>query len=91
MQKFKTKSGLLTKYAFICGYQEKKEFKNSGILIRLYLEPNGYHVRSFDHKEKNRLFWEVYPTLKQARKVFNMLARGAKFIENYSQATPAGL
>jgi hypothetical protein len=66
---FYTKSGRLTKYALGCGYVEV-EWKN-GIQIKLWHEHGCFHVRKHDFINNNRVFWESFRRLKDARKLFD--------------------
>lgn len=65
--KFKTKTGLLTVYAFACGYVESFEHNNR----RMTLSKDGvYHVMAFDHNKNERICWECFETLTEARKFY---------------------
>lgn len=68
MNKFKTKAGRLTPYALACGYIEKKD--NNGVETTLFLD-GGYHVKQYDFNNHNRIFWEMFSTLTDARKCFD--------------------
>jgi hypothetical protein len=64
--KFKTKNGNLTPYAFACGYVQEKE--SNGIKVKLWHEGGPlYHVMAFDFNRSKRLFWESFERLSDAR------------------------
>ena len=67
---FKTKSGWLTPYALECGYVEQKDVEDVSTTLWKYPGCGGYHVRSHDHENGARLFWDVFETLTEARKRF---------------------
>lgn len=76
MPTFKTKSGLLTPYAFACGYIEEQQNGVTG--IKVWLSHNsgiGYDVRAYNHLEHERLMWETYETLTAARKAYKDAVR----------------
>jgi hypothetical protein len=66
--KFKTRDGRLTQYAYACGYIERKELDDDNRIV-MNLEPNGYHIKGF----KNGLpVWDIIETgLTTARKTFD--------------------
>jgi hypothetical protein len=68
--RFKTKDGWLTPYALECGYVEQKDVGEVSTTLWKYAGCSGYHVRSHDHDNGVRLFWEVFETLTEARKCF---------------------
>ena len=47
-----------TLYGFACGYVYKTK-SISGHDITVSLEPNGYHLRRFDHVNGVRIAWDV--------------------------------
>ena len=63
LDKFRTKTGLLTRYAFCCGYVEQYEKDNNNRLT-LSKEPNDYHVKGFVNAVH---VWEVFDTAALAR------------------------
>ena len=70
MAEFRTKTGRLTPYALACGYVEQFELEENQ--VRLWHEGGPYfHVRQHDFKNHERIFWESFPTLAQARKRFD--------------------
>lgn len=72
--KFKTKSGRLTRYALACSYQEVKEIDEDN-RASLVGEPNCYHIKGFKNGEH---FWETRKKLKEARKFFDNCLRGER-------------
>lgn len=72
--KFRNKDGSLTLYAFACGYIEVEHFNDyapmSGIDIKLWHEGACFHVRAHDFDTRERLFWESFDTLTEARKFY---------------------
>jgi len=70
--KLRTKAGLLTPFAFACGYIQEYEYNN----IRTSLEKDGYYqVRQFNHDRSKRLYWEQFSKLTEARKAYNTLVK----------------
>jgi hypothetical protein len=68
--KFKTKAGLLTPYAFHCGYIQEAE--SNGINVTLFHEGGPlYHVRGNEINLGKRLFWESFELLTDARAFFS--------------------
>lgn len=68
--KFVTARGNLTDYALSCGYRESKGGTDTGNLhVTLWKEHSTYHVRAH-YIGYGRLFWESFPTLTAARKLF---------------------
>jgi len=68
--KFRTKAGRLTPYAFACGYIEEKTYGT----IEIKLCHNGgvgYDVRAYDTEKKERRFWETFETLTEARRHYD--------------------
>lgn len=63
--KFYTKKGLLNDYALSCGYIEKHD--NNGIVTKLFKEHDVYHVRQHDFNNHNRIFWDSFDILTNAR------------------------
>jgi hypothetical protein len=57
---FYTKAGKLTRYAFLCGYVEKKGE------LSLWMQHGVYHVNGFAPDGKR--LWESFDTLTPARK-----------------------
>jgi len=62
----------LTKYAFCCGYVQRKE--KNGKWKKMYMEHNHFHVLAGEDGEKYKL-WEVfeYDQLTKARKFFKSI------------------
>jgi len=74
---FKTKSGQLTPYALACGYIEQFEFKN--VHVNLWHEGGPvYQVRQHDFNKSERIFWDSFTKLTDARKRFNQAKRMIK-------------
>lgn len=67
MLKFYIKTGELSEYSFSCGYIQREE--KNGIQLDLYHD-GCYHVRAYDFDNHDRLFWDGFPTLTEARKSF---------------------
>jgi hypothetical protein len=68
--KFRNKKGRLTPYAFACGYVEQKDL--NGVQITLWNEGGPcYHVRAHDFNTHERVFWESFPRLSDARRLFD--------------------
>ena len=74
MDKFKTKSGWLTPYALACGYIEEKEANN--IRTQLWYEGNCLHVRQYDFNNHERVFWDSFARLADARKRYQQAIKG---------------
>jgi hypothetical protein len=73
--KFYNKNGNLTPYAFACGYIQFASIDGTEIAKwengkELYLDGN-YHVKKY--KNGQRVLWESYDTLKEAREVYNSI------------------
>jgi predicted metal-dependent hydrolase len=58
--------GRVTSYGFACGYTE--EYEANDIRVVLWREHGTYHVRAHNHAENERLFWDCFDRLSQARK-----------------------
>lgn len=73
--KFKTKTGLLTVYAFACGYIEK--FEHDKKEVTLDMEHGVFSVKAYDHNKGERICWENFERneLKKARKFYNQIKR----------------
>lgn len=72
--KFLTKRKRLTAYSFLCGYIELKSTKGregDGIVTKLYRDCNAYFVQQYDFDKLERVFWQSYRTLKEARWQFD--------------------
>lgn len=82
--KFYNKSGELNHYGLACGYVEKTT--KNGIEKQLYMEHSHYHVMIFSveivepyigimgvktNEKRERLAWEVFDTLTEARKFYH--------------------
>ncbi len=57
----------VTSYEFGCGYIQ--EYGTENIYLSLYLDGT-YHVRVHDTKNNERVLWESFDNLTQARKAF---------------------
>lgn len=79
---FRRKDGKLTLYAFACGYIE--EYIDEKLSVALWME-NGcldpYHVRSHN-KDGNRLDWQCFNLISEARKEFTRQKNHFKFIDS---------
>ena len=71
--KFRTKAGLLTTYAFACGYQETYKHEN-GDWLTLELDCL-YHVKGGIGRAR---VWETFETVRAARVFFNRRKRQIK-------------
>lgn len=69
MPTFHTADGRLTPYAFACGYVEQTERNNKR--VQLWHEHGTYHVRGHDYTEHERLFWECFDRLPDARRYYD--------------------
>jgi hypothetical protein len=65
--KFNNKDGSLTKYAFLCGYIEKKSNDTNRVSLELDCI---YHVKGMINGVR---LWECFDTLTQARKFYNAI------------------
>ena len=74
MDKFRTKAGRLTPYAFACGYIETKE--SGGVTLSLFVD-GCTHVQARSD-EKGRFLWECFDTITQGRRFFDAQARQLK-------------
>ena len=74
--RYKTKAGLLTPYALACGYIEKYEQNNTQVTLEW--DSCSYAVRAYDFNAHNRIAWDNYATLTDARKRYTELKRGVK-------------
>ena len=70
--KFYNKDLSLTEYSFACGYIE--EVDNTHIDITLERDCV-YMVKIYNRSTHNRLFWENYESLTEARKMFYSLIK----------------
>jgi hypothetical protein len=75
---FRSKDGRLTAYSFACGYIERKSTEES-VDTDLWHEHACFHVRQHDFGNGKRVFWESFPTLKEARKLFD--AQPGEFVK----------
>jgi hypothetical protein len=66
--KFNNKDGSLTKYAFLCGYIEKKTNGENRISLSL---DSIYHVKGMINGSR---LWECFDNLTQARKFYKSIA-----------------
>jgi len=75
MPVMKNSKGQLTLYALACGYIELSETNN--IRTKLWLEPGSapYHVRQHDFNKHERVFWECFETLTEARNYFQVKSK----------------
>lgn len=90
--KFRTAGDRLTHYALACGYVET--FENEGRAVTLWHEGGPvFHVRAHDHNKGQRLEWETFERLTDARRHFDKwrakLSASSKF-EAYLQHGKAG-
>jgi hypothetical protein len=76
---FRTSTGRLTAYSFVCGYRERRStdkdgYGKDGVDTEIFHDGAVYHVRQHDRREKAtqfRIFWQSYRTLSEARNLFN--------------------
>lgn len=80
VQKFRTKSGRLTPYAFACGYIEQRDLPGANDRrVTLWREGGPlYQVRANDFTKGERMFWDSFETLTAARKRYDRAVREAK-------------
>lgn len=79
MPTFRTAAGRLTAYAFSCGYIEQRttdvgSLRSGDLYTELSAEHGVYHVRQFDRRDGAGLFrtlWETFPTMGEARRLFD--------------------
>lgn len=79
--KFYTAKGYLTQYALACGYLDTNVDYNSNpesVNISLSYEGFVYHVKGYDHKNKQRICWDSFDTLPEARKAFQQVLKENK-------------
>ncbi len=69
MSKFITAKKELSSYAFECGYIEANTGYHKDISIWMQLD-GCFHVRGHDHINNERLFWDAYESMTDARKAF---------------------
>jgi hypothetical protein len=74
--KFRNKDNSLTAYSFACGYVqwESKDGTELGKWENgkeLYMEHSHFHVKQF--KNGNRITWEVFDKLGEARTFYNKI------------------
>ena len=69
---FRTKAGLLTTYAFRCGYQETIAYNDKR--GKLFIDGPYYHVSIFSSNGR-RLAWETFERVADARKFMNREVR----------------
>lgn len=65
---FHDSRGRLTPYAFACGYIQ--EFSHDGNVVHLYKD-GCWHVKAYD-SGGDRIFWDSFQTLREARRRFEM-------------------
>lgn len=71
--KTRTKAGKLSHYGFMCGYVQEKVLPDNS-RVELYHDGGTiFHVRRF--KNGQRIFWESFDTLGEARKFYNSVKR----------------
>ena len=59
----------ISRYELACGYIQRKE--NAGIWRTLWQEHTVYHVREHNFNTGQRVFWDVFEKLTDARKRFS--------------------
>lgn len=69
MPKFRNKDGSLTKYSFMCGYIQRKEYAD-GLEAKMYHEGGCYHIKLYG-PDQRRILWLTAYNLTIARKVFS--------------------
>ena len=75
--KFYTKRGYLTNHALACGYLETNlNYNNNDFNKQVTMSLDGvYHVKAYDHNKHERITWECFDSLKDARKYFNKVCK----------------
>jgi hypothetical protein len=69
MDKFRTKNGELSQYAFYCGYIQQAE--NDNVRLQLSWDSACWKVYAYDFNSHTRLLWECFYNLTEARKLFH--------------------
>jgi len=66
-----TNSGWLNLYALGCGYMERMEIEDGRYWVTLWGESSGeFQVRAHDFTNQERICWEAFDTVKEAREFF---------------------
>lgn len=66
-----TNDGWLNLYALSCGYLERMEIEDGRYWVSLWLESSGeFNVRAHDFTNQERLCWESFDSLNEAREFF---------------------
>jgi len=72
--KFRNKNGELSAYAFACGYVQQKDFGK--INLSFYHEGgNCYSVQAYDFGKSEKIFWDSFEKLGDARKRFRQAVK----------------
>ena len=64
---------MLSAYNLACGYVQR--FERGNFTVSLWKEHGVYHVRAHEFDGRGRIAWEVFSTLKPARKAFQSMKR----------------
>lgn len=75
--KFKLINGDLTAYAFACGYIQSYVWGGQEVHLR-HSGGYVYDLRGYNREPFERLFWETYESLGEARKAYRMKVRQIK-------------
>lgn len=67
--RFRNGKNRLTHYALTCGLVEKQQLDS--VKVSLSRENKTFHVRAVDDKAGERLFWESFTKLSDARDMFD--------------------
>lgn len=74
LTRFRTSRGELSQYALGCGYIQVHE--RDGQRVVLWQEGGPcYHVRHFDHNKVERVFWDTFESLTEARARYRQAKR----------------
>jgi hypothetical protein len=75
MDKFRNKNGELTRYSLACGYIFRIEREEKA--LQLWQEHSAFHVRMYDRKNHERVFWKVFDNdqLTLAKKLYYQTAK----------------
>jgi hypothetical protein len=74
--KYITAKNWLTHYALACGYMESVKTNTRDISLTLWHDGGAcFHVRLHCHSTANRIFWDSFDTLPEARKAFSAACR----------------
>lgn len=80
---FKNKDGSLTHYALACGLVEETVVKTETIDKRVRLHKDAiFQVQAYDFNKHERICWESFDNLTEARKFYNKIAKEIKNVSD---------